>query len=356
MHIDGAQGEGGGQILRTSVAAAMCLGRPVHIDNIRAQRPKPGLRRQHLAAIEAAAQLSGGEVRGQELGSCEIFFGPGPVRGGSYTFDIGSAGSATLVLQTLLPALLTAPTRASITVRGGTHNPLAPPFEFFDLAYLPLLRRMGARVTAQLERHGFMPAGGGAVRIDVDPVTCLRPLQLTTRDRMTGLEARIKIANLARHIAEREKQALVEQLKIAPEAVVIEEVEASGPGNAIVVCAHARNLTEVFTAYGRRGLPAETVARIAATEVRRYLACSAPVGPHLADQLLLPLALAGEGIFTTGSPTSHTTTQATLISRLFGLPVVLRPLAEDLWQVAVGTDTHSPGLVDSDFTPRQRNR
>lgn len=346
VRIDGAQGEGGGQILRTSVAAAMSLGFRVHIYNIRARRPKPGLRRQHLAAVQAAAQLCEAEIRGHDLGSRELFFGPGPVRGGTHTFDIGTAGSATLVLQTLLPALLTATARTSVTVSGGTHNPLAPPFEFFDLAYLPLLRRMGARVTARLVRHGFMPAGGGAIRLEVDPVSRLQPLHLTARGELTGLEARIKIANLPLHIAERERQRLLNLLEIAPGLAVIEEVRASGPGNAVILYARSTELTEVFVAYGRRGLPAEHVANIAATEALRYLDSAAAVGTHLADQLLVPLALAGSGTFTTLPPTLHTTTQAKLVQLLFGLPITLQPQGTGLWQVKVGTDNRSPGLVD----------
>lgn len=346
IRIDGAQGEGGGQILRTSLAASMCLRRPVHIHNIRAHRPRPGLRRQHLAAIEAAARICRARVSGASLGSAEIRFTPGLVGGGTHYFDIGSAGSTTLVLQTLLPALMTARVPTSITVRGGTHNPLAPPFEFFDLAYLPLLRRMGVRVEARLVRHGFMPGGGGEVRLDVEPGDRLRPLHLVTRGALAGIDARIKLANLPSHIAERERQALLDHLRIAPGRAVIEEVEASGPGNAVVVCVHSDALTEVFTTFGRRGLRAEAVARRAAAETRQYLASDAVVGPYLADQLLLPLALAGAGTFTTVRPTSHAATQASLMSRLFGLPVSVQPLGANLWQVSVGADTRRSGLVD----------
>lgn len=346
IRVDGAQGEGGGQVLRTSLAASMCLRRPVHIHSIRAHRPKPGLRRQHLAAIEAAARICGARVAGASLGSGEIRFTPGAIEGGTYSFDIGSAGSTTLVLQTLLPALMTATVPTSVRVRGGTHNPLAPPFEFFALAYLPLLRRMGARVEARLVRHGFLPGGNGEVRLDVEPGNRLRPLHLVTRGALSGIEASIKLANLPSHIAERERQVLLDQLGLAPGMAMIEEVEASGPGNIVVVCVHSDALTEVFTAFGRRGLRAEAVARHAATEARRYLAGSAVVGPYLADQLLLPLALAGAGTFTTGRPTSHATTQASLMSRLFGLPVLVQPLAAAVWQVSVGADTRPSGLLD----------
>lgn len=250
------------------------------------------------------------------------------------------------MLQTLLPALLTATVRTAVTVAGGTHNPLAPPFEFFELAYLPLLRRMGARVTARLLRHGFMPAGGGAVRLDVDPVARLQPLRLATRGPLTGLDARIKIANLPLHVAERERQVLESELGISREMVVIEEVEATGPGNAVIVCARCSELTEVFVACGRRGLPAEHVARTAAEAARRYLASPAAAGTHLADQLLLPLAVAGGGLFTTLSPTLHTTTQARLVQRLLGLPVTIEPLGADLFRVTAGTDNRPAGLVD----------
>lgn len=167
LELDGAIG--GGQVLRSALSLSMLSGRPFRIINIRARRSRPGLLRQHLTAVQAAAQICSAEVQGAELGSQRLSFHPGAICGGDYRFAIGSAGSCTLVLQTLLPALLQANAPSSLQISGGTHNPLAPPADFIQQAWLPLLRRMGARVEMQLLRHGFVPAGGGEIAMQIAP-------------------------------------------------------------------------------------------------------------------------------------------------------------------------------------------
>ncbi len=311
--LDGSQGEGGGQVLRSALTLSLCLGRPFRMVNIRAKRRNPGLARQHLMAVRAAATVGRATVSGDELGSRTLSFAPRGVFGGDYRFDIGSAGSTTLVLHTLLPALLHADRPSRVTVIGGTHNPLAPPFEHFAEAYLPLLERMGAPVRAHLARAGYYPRGGGVVTVEVRP-TRLRPLQLLERGPLQTLRGEARVAALPRHIAEREAQVLRAGLDLPEDAVpVVEQPPDWGPGNACLVWAHSAEITEVFTGIGERGVPAETVAGRVVEETRRYLDAGVPVGEHLADQLMIPLALAGGGAYRTLPPSGHTRTNRWVI-------------------------------------------
>src|SRR5512139_2446224 len=235
LHIDGSQGEGGGQILRTSLSLSMTTGRPIVIENIRSRRRKPGLMRQHLAAVEAARDLCRAHVSGAELGSGHLRFEPVPVRPGSYRCAIGTAGSACLVLQTVLPALLTAAGPSHLTLEGGTHNPLAPPFDFLERVYLPAVCRMGPRVGAILERHGFYPGGGGRFAVEVAPSQELRPLELIEVGSIRARAARAIVSKLPLHIAERELAVVRERLGWSEEECRIETVEAHGPGNVLLL-------------------------------------------------------------------------------------------------------------------------
>jgi RNA 3'-terminal phosphate cyclase (ATP) len=316
LTIDGAMGEGGGQVLRSALALAVSGRRAIRIVNIRARRSRPGLRPQHLAAVRAAAQISGARAEGAAIGSREIEFAPQRVEPGEYRFAIGTAGSTALVLQTVLPALLTADGPSEIYLEGGTHNPRAPTFECLTRAFLPLIERMGPRVSVELERRGFEPAGGGRLRVQVEPVPRLEPLRIESRGRLLGLEAEVLVSRLPLHIAEREKSVLVQALEMRPERVrLVEVADSPGPGNVVTVLALSEALTEVFAAFGRPGVPAERVGIRAAESVKSYLAAGVPVGIHLADQLLLPLALAGEGSFVTQPPSGHTLTNIGLIGR-----------------------------------------
>jgi len=334
--IDGSAGEGGGQILRTAVALSLCERRPCRIVDIRARRPKPGLRPQHLAAVRAAAEISGAVVEGAEVDSRTLTFAPGEVKPGRYRFAIGTAGSTGLVLQTVLPALMTASEPSELCLEGGTHNPLAPTFDFLARAYMPLIARMGPRVTIELERAGFEPAGGGRVRAHIVPAARLEPLHIDTRGALQRLEAEVLLAKLPRHIAEREAAVLERELGLGPDAVRIRTVEESlGPGNTVTVFAVCDELTEVFTAFGRRGVPAEKVARAVADDARRYLHSGAPIGEHLADQLLLPFALAGAGSFVTVPPSRHTSTNIDVIRRFLRVAIDAAPVGPATWRVAV---------------------
>src|SRR5881409_1608581 len=272
LSIDGSAGEGGGQILRTSLSLSLVTGRPFRLFNIRALRQRPGLQAQHLAAVRAAAAVGQAQVRGDAA------------------FDVGTAGSALLVLQTVLPPLLAASSPSSLLIEGGTHNPLAPPFEFIARTFLPLVERMGPRVQAKLDRHGFYPAGGGKIRVTIQPGQALARLDLPERVEWRRRRAVALVANLPRHVAERELKVLKRGLGLEPRDLRIEEVQARSPGNVAFVELESGELTEVFTSFGELGLPAQTVAARLVESVGPFLEAGAPVGEHLADQLLLPMA------------------------------------------------------------------
>jgi len=326
IHIDGSEGEGGGQIVRSSLALAMITGQAVTIDNLRARRKNPGLQRQHLTAVLAAGQICGAGMLGASLGSSRLQFAPGPVRAGAYRFDIGTAGSASLVLQTVLLPLMLADGHSEVTLAGGTHNPLAPPYEFFAHAYLPLVHRLGLHANVELQRRGFFPVGGGQLRATISPATELRDFDLQERGREVRHEARVIVAKLHETVGPREADTLREKLGWKPEDIRIEEDTTSrGPGNAVLVMLEYENVTEVIVSFGQRGKRAEQVAAEAAEEAQAYLASTAPVGPHLADQLLLPLGIAASrghrGSFRTTPLTQHTLTHIDILGRFLDIAV-----------------------------------
>ncbi len=314
IQLDGSIGEGGGQILRTALSLSLVTGRGFVIKKIRARRSKPGLMRQHLTAVCAATEIGNAQVEGDVVGAQEISFQPRGIRGGQYHFAVGTAGSCNLILQAVLPALLIADGPSELTLEGGTHNPLAPPFDFLKDAFLPVLGKMGAQVELTLECPGFYPAGGGKMGVRVAPVKSLRPLELLRRGRAIANRATVLIANLPPSIAERERKALRDKLTWPEDAFRIEEASLSkGPGNIITVEIESEHVTEVFSGFGEKGLPAEAVVDRLVAEVRDYLKTDVPVGKHLADQLLLPLAMAGEGSFRTLPLSRHTTTNMHVI-------------------------------------------
>jgi RNA 3'-terminal phosphate cyclase (ATP) len=316
--IDGSQGEGGGQMLRSSLAFSMATGRPFRMFKIRAGRPKPGLMRQHLTCVQAAARICDADVSGDTLGSQDVTFTPGPIRPGNYQFAIGTAGSCTMVLQAILPSLLLANEPSTVIVEGGTHNSNAPPFEFFERTLLQLLNRAGANVTAQLEKHGFYPAGGGRIIVHVQP-SQPRSLELIDRGRRTQSRAWALVSRLPAGIATRELGVIAERLSIAEGDLHIVGVkDPVGPGNAVVIELEYENVSEVFFAVGEIAKSAEVVAREASDEAREYIAAGTPVGPHLADQLLVPLMLLGGGRYRTGHLTAHTRTNIAIASAFGG--------------------------------------
>lgn len=326
--IDGGVGEGGGQILRTSLSLSVAAGVPFRIENIRAARRRPGLLRQHLASVRAAAAISGAAVEGAELGSRRLQFEPGPLRGGDFRFAVGTAGSACLVLQTAMVPYLRGRHHAAIEVEGGTHNPAAPPFDFLNLAYLPLLRRMGARMRLHLGRYGFYPSGGGRAGVRIEPGEPLRPISLLERGRLERISAHALIAHLPHHIAERELRVVTRELDLAPGDASVRLIEdATGPGNVLLVEVACERVVELFAGFGRRGVPAEEVARETVEQVRSYLDSGAAVGPYLGDQLMLPLALAGGGEYRTSAVTRHARTNAWVIEKFLDVRIDIEEAA-----------------------------
>lgn len=318
IRLDGSMGEGGGQVLRTSLSLAMVTGQGFVLERIRAGREKPGLKRQHLAAVQAAAQLCSATVEGAELGSLRLAFRPGPVTPGDYRFAISTAGSAMLVLQTVLPALWQANGPSAIELVGGTHNPLAPSFDFLEHAFAPVVRSMGAPLQLTMRMAGFFPAGGGQVRAEVAPAGW-QPLERLQVDAPPIVHARILTSQIPSHVAQRERNVLCQRIGLAPEAVRILEHCSPGPGNAIAVVLSRNGGGDVVTTLGERGVPAEEIAHRAADAFEELRTADVPVGSHVADQLLLPMALAGGGAFRTVEPTLHTTTNGEVIGRF--LPV-----------------------------------
>lgn len=334
LTIDGSLGEGGGQILRTALALSLCLQRPFRIHRIRAARPRPGLQPQHLAAVRAATALSRAKLAGAEPGSGALTFTPGPVSPGEYRFDIGTAGSTSLVLQTVLPALMLASGPSVVILEGGTHNPFAPPFDFLDQVFLPLINRMGPVITSRLVRPGFAPAGGGRIEVAIRPVPTLMPLELTERGAIVAQYAEVLLANLPEHIARRELAVIAQELGYAGSQLRTRiEDAAPGPGNVVSITVKSTRITELFSACGRRGVPAERVAEQVVGEVRRYLAAAVPAGRHLADQLLLPIALAGGGTFVTQEPGSHTRTNMEIIRAFLKLRFETEEIRPDVWRI-----------------------
>lgn len=317
--IDGSQGEGGGQILRSALALSMLTGKAFCIEKIRAGRAKPGLMRQHLTCVLAAAQICGGSVEGGAIGSRELSFAPGPVCAGDYHFPIGTAGSTTMVLQAILPALLAADSPSRIVVEGGTHNGMAPPFEFFERVLVPLINRTGARVTARLERPGFYPAGGGKIVVEVSPTRTPRELVLLERGDEVARGVKVLVSKIPRHVGEREVRRASARLGVSPESGIIEEATSPvGPGNVVLVELSFAEVTEVVSSLGEVGKSAERVADEATEEARAYLAHGAPVGEHLADQLMVPLAALGGGRYRTTTLTPHSTTNMETIGAFGG--------------------------------------
>lgn len=334
--IDGSYGEGGGQILRTSLSLSLITGKPFTIEKIRSGRKKPGLMRQHLTAVNAAAEIGNAKVSGNAIGSQAFQFEPRAIRSGRFHYAVGTAGSSTLVLQTILPALIIADGPSEVILEGGTHNPFAPPFDFLDRAFLPLVGRMGPRVVAELEKPGFYPAGGGRFRAAIVPQKALTPLSLMERGPVKRRMACARVSNLPTKIAHRELKVFSKKLGWPRECLRAETVEnAHGPGNVLTIEMESNALTEVFTGFGERGVPAEKVAARAAGQALDYLSHNVPVGRYLADQLLVPMAVAGGGRFLSVPPSRHTLTNIDIIKCFMDVSIQATPNDLGQWEIRI---------------------
>lgn len=328
VELDGAAGEGGGQILRTALALSLITGRPFRIHDIRARRKRPGLAPQHLAAVRAAAAVGCARVSGAEPGSAALDFTPGAVRVGSYRFDIGTAGAVSLLLQTVLWPLALQAGPSSLVLTGGTHVPWAPTFEYLSLCWAPLVRRMGVRLALRLAKAGFYPKGGGEVRVELSGGAAPRGVHWDAPvlfDAFTGISLQ---AGLGEEVAERQAAGAREVLLAAgiPCPIATGALKAASPGTAIALLAGSRWAPVCATALGERGKRAETVGREAAEALARLVHARAPVDPHAADQILLPLALAGEpSVFLVSWPTAHLRTNAQVIGQFLPVCITIEP-------------------------------
>lgn len=333
--IDGSQGEGGGQIFRSSLTLSMCLQKPVRIKNIRAGRSKPGLLRQHLACLRASQAICAAEVSGDELGSTEVVFKPGEVKSGEYRFAIGSAGSTSLVFQTILLPLLLADGVSEVCLEGGTHNHHAPSFDFIEKSFLPLMEKMGYRAEAELERFGFYPAGGGQWRARIQPVRELEALELTDRGAILKNEAVATSSQIPGHIAERELRQIRKKCHWPEENLHQREVNSAGPGNIVSLRVASEHTTEVIEVVGEKRLSSERVAGRAVKALNRYLEANVPVGEHLADQIVLPMVLGKGGRFRTQEPSLHLMTNIEVIRQLTGAQVKVQKESDHAWTISV---------------------
>ena len=326
--IDGSRGEGGGQILRTSLALACITGRKLRIENIRAARRKPGLAKQHLSCVHAACQICDGQCRGDALGSQVLNFQPGPIRGGDYSFDITSAGSASLVIQTVLPALFLADKSSTVTVVGGTHNPWAPPFDFLQETFLPAIANAGFRADCRLIKHGFFPAGGGKITFKIQPwqKDTGRMIDLCEPNKKVQIHARIYTARLPEHVAQKQRTLLLQSKLDIEHIEHLEVTDSDGPGNCLMIRL-CNGRTTVFTAFGMRRKPSRDVVNEAVKLAGDFLSNGVAVDRYLADQLLIYMALSKAGQFTTNELSAHLTTNIETIKKF--LPVNFKTEHQD---------------------------
>ncbi len=368
VYVDGSQGEGGGQILRTSLALACITGKTLRMEKIRAARRNPGLARQHLSCVHAARQICEGRCEGAALSSQSLLFQPGPVRGGDFTFDIGSAGSASLVIQTVLPALFLAGEPSTVTVTGGTHNPWAPPFDFLAETFLPAIAAAGFEARCELRKHGFFPAGGGKITLHVHPWKDGedRAVNLCEPSEQRQIHARIYTARLPEHIAERQRKLLLHSGLNLKHVEHIEVTDSDGPGNCVMLRLAAAcrggpmcppvglgnhmglplrgwpSHTTVFTAFGQRGKPSEKVVAEVVGMAGDFLESGATVDRFLADQLPLYMAITKGGRYTTNELSTHLTTNVETIKKF--LPVNFSIESKDhLYRVSC--TGHEPSFV-----------
>jgi RNA 3'-terminal phosphate cyclase (ATP) len=335
IEIDGAHGEGGGQLVRTAVAVSAVTGTPVRIVDIRARRRVPGLAAQHVAAVRAVATLCDAECEGVQPRSAAIGFRPRRLHGAEFTVDVGTAGSVTLVLQALLPAAIASGQRVAVTVRGGTDLPAAPPADYLRLVLLPLLARMGVRCELAVLRRGYFPKGGGEVRLELAPSARLSALELDERGPVERIELHAHVARLPPEIGQRMAAAARAAL---PAGIATETIQtqcppelALGPGGAIVLRAKTADTLLGAAQVAERGVPAERLGQAAARSLARDLAALATLDAHAADQMLVFMALAERvSSFRAAELGSHARTAIWLLEQLMPVRFAIEPATPGL--------------------------
>lgn len=320
IEIDGSYGEGGGQILRTALSLSCMFRKPFRMVNIRRGRKKSGLMPQHLTGVRAAQLLCHAGVTGDRAGSMELTFSPGEVKGGSFFFDIGTAGSTMLVLQTLIPPLIFTGEKTELILKGGTHVPFSPSFHYVNEIFVPFLEKLGIRILVSIESYGFYPKGGGKIRAEIFPAKRIKPLTIVERGRIVRLKGCSGVANLPLSIAERQRKALLERIHSetkglrCQESVDLLNASAPGQGTLIFLKSESEHSLAGFTSLGERGKKAEVVGEEAAAAFVDFYSSGAALDPHLPDQLVLYLSLCdGESAFTTSRITQHLLTNLWVI-------------------------------------------
>ena len=338
--VDGSSGEGGGQLLRMAVALSALRGVSVTVSNIRAGRPNPGLAPQHVTAVRAVAELCSADVEGVEDGASQIVFRPGTIVGGRHTFDVGTAGSVTLVLQACLPVAFAAPSGVQLSLTGGTDVRWSPPLDYFARVFLPWIRRLGGTADVILHRRGYYPRGGGSVEIVTQPVASWSTLRLVDPGPVRRIRGIAHVANLPEAIPKRMKHAALRRLHGQEDVKIEDRVyvgeEAVGQGGALVLWAETEASVVGASSLAERGKSSERVGEEAAAALADEIASGAAVDVHAADQILPYLALAdGPSSFTVREVSGHLRSMAWLIGQILGRTVEFQSLGP-VWRVKVG--------------------
>ncbi len=319
IEIDGSFGEGGGQILRTSLSLSIITGKPFEIINIRAKREKPGLRPQHLASVNSAARISSAYVEGGEPRSLRLRFIPKNVKSGGYEFDIGTAGAVSLVFQTIFfPLALKGKSSSIVSIRGGTHVRLSPSIEFLEKEWLLFMKRMGFRGDMKLKRAGFYPKGGGELISSIEPIESISPLVIKERGNLLKVFGISGVAGLSKGVAERGKERVLQILRgnNIPGVVEIRELPSYGRGAIVFLNTVFENTTVSYGTLGEIGKRMEVVAEEACQKLIDFLKSNATVDENMGDQLILPLSLAtGKSFFKVPKITSHLKTNSEVVKR-----------------------------------------
>jgi RNA 3'-terminal phosphate cyclase (ATP) len=319
IEIDGSEGEGGGQILRSALALSILTQRPFKLTNIRANRSKPGLQPQHLMSVRAAGTISGATYKGAAVGSAVLYFEPKALKAGNYTFTIGTAGATALVLHTVyLPLVLRGDKPSEVTITGGTHNQHAPCYHFLETTWAAYMARLGIKIELEMPRPGFYPRGGGEIRAVVHPCSRVKGLSLLSCPELTTAGGFSAFAGLPESVGKRQARRLSVRLKSegVESHIPVEEWQAANPGSVAAVIFRQAPVPPLFFGLGERGKPAESVADDAADEAIAFRDAKCPVDPHSADQLLLPLAFSPDASeYRTSEITRHLTTNIAIIRR-----------------------------------------
>jgi RNA 3'-terminal phosphate cyclase (ATP) len=326
LEIDGSFGEGGGQVLRTALGLSCLLNKPFRIFNIRIKRKKPGLMPQHLMGIRALKLISNARVKGDVKGSTELIFEPEEVKAGDYLFDIGTAGSTSLLLQTIILPLIFAKRRSSLSLKGGTHVPFSPPFHYISEVFIPILKKLGISIETKIESYGFYPKGGGKVRVEIIPSGKIKGMRFLEREEIKKLRGISGVGNLPLSIAERQKDAALKVLASEGLKAEIETLSVLTPGQGTFMFLGAETdyCLAGFSSLGERGKRAELVGEEVAKNFLSYYSTSACLDHHMADQIVLYLAIAQEeSSLTTSEISNHLLTNLWAIDKFLGIRYVI---------------------------------